>query len=534
MRALKNKHLGLVVLVLMMSIISLIISNEKILAAEVPKLTKKSLILEEGEKVTLALKKEIPRISMKWSSEDDYVATVSNKGVVKGIQEGETVITCKLVIKQNSKEKTYRLTCKVKVKKPKNTYSYRHDIDISDSNAYGASNYARVSPLQQFSYKDEGLAYAYLMKKNLYIITPTRELIINSKYSMLGDVISDEEGYFYVVWGEENNTDDASVKTTVISKYDTEGNEIKSTGFVGKSTPWGDSDSAKTKYPFHAGNCVSKIHDNILVCYHAKQRYDGHQCDQVIAVNTDTMEEYELPNNTYSGHSFNQDVIYCEKINDFLFASLGDCYSRGFRINRLDGEYGDDKEILFHTYLEANAGYNMWIVNETFAQLGGLDQTCKGVVLAGASVKALGEKAKKQKQNLFIQIFDPSTEGINEEMFVGGNKRTGKTAISMYDTELTSISDYGVIWLTDYTDRDVIAPQMITADNRIILMWNEKKNYTTEAFYMVLSESGKIITPKTSIGEVCLNSYEKPIYHNGKIYWAYSYNNIIKVKSIKI
>ena len=231
MRALKNKYVGLVVLVLVMSIISLISSNEKILAAEAPKLTKKSLILEEGQKATLALKNEIPKISMNWSSEDKYVATVSNKGVVKGIQEGETVITCKVVVKQNSREKTYRLTCKVKVKKPQNTYSYRHDIDIGDSNAYGAGNWARVSPLQQFSYKDEGLAYAYLMKKKLYIITPKKELIINSKHSILGDVISDEEGYFYVVWGEENLSDDASVKTTVISKYDAEGKEIKSTGF---------------------------------------------------------------------------------------------------------------------------------------------------------------------------------------------------------------------------------------------------------------------------------------------------------------
>ena len=94
-----------------------------------------------------------------------------------------------------------------------------------------------------------------------------------------------------MVWGEENLSDDASVKTTVISKYDAEGKEIKSTGFVGKSIPWGDSDSAKTKYPFDAGNCVSTIHDNILVCYHAKKRYDGHQCDQVIAVNADSVGE---------------------------------------------------------------------------------------------------------------------------------------------------------------------------------------------------------------------------------------------------
>ena len=104
----------------------------------------------------------------------------------------------------------------------------------------------------------------------------------------------------------------------------------------------------------------------------------------------------------------------------------------------------------------------------------------------------------------------------------------------MYDKELTSVTDHGVIWLTDYTDRDVIAPQMITEDNKIVVMWSEQRKGKMQAFYMVLSESGVVLKPRTYIGEKCLNSYEKPVYFNQKIIWAYCKNNKIKVKQLSL
>ncbi len=410
----------------------------------------------------------------------------------------------------------------------------RSGTGVPNTGAYGVSRWAHVSALQQFSYRDKGLAYAYMDGKKLRIVLPKKQLSIRAEYDRLGDVISDSAGNIYVVWGTANDTDDASVETVAITKYNKKGKKVKTTGFTGISIPWGDSDGARTKSPFNAGNCVSVIHDNILVCYHAKQRYDGHQSDQVIAVNTDTMEEYQLPNNTYSGHSFDQGVIYSNAIGDFLFASLGDCYSRGFRVNRSDAEYGDDSEILFHSYLKANAGYDMSVVNETFAQFGGLDQTSAGVVLAGASVKTLGKKAEKQRQNLFIQIFDPAAEGVNKEMFIGGVTRKGKTALSMYDKQLSSVSDYGVIWLTKYKNKDVIAPQMVTVDDKIVLIWNESVDYNVKTYYMVLSKDGTVIKKRTSLGENCLNAYEKPIAYKGKVYWAYCENGSIRIRKIKV
>lgn len=410
------------------------------------------------------------------------------------------------------------------------------EIDQPNTQANEVNNWAQISSVQQFKYKNEGLAYAYVKDSNIIISTPSIQLSFEMKYPILGDVLSDDDGNFYVVWGKQNDNNDSIIETVFISKYSSEGQHIKTTGFVGKSSPWGDDDSAKTKSPFWAGNCVSVIENGILVNYHTKQRYDGHQSDNVIAVRISDMSAYPLPNDTFSGHSFNQSLIYCKRTSDFLFASQGDAYVRGFRVNDMNGKYGNENENIFHFYLEANVDYNMWIVNKTFAQLGGLAETSKGVALVGASAMSISEAAKTEKQNLFIQIFDPLIKDLSPSMFVGGSPRSGATSFDINDNNnspLTNVSDYGIIWLTDYTDKDVIAPQVVVADDRIVILWTESGGSVLESYYMVLSAGGDVLTPATSLGGLKLNSYEMPIYQDGLVYWAYAYNGCLRAVSIK-
>jgi hypothetical protein len=190
----------------------------------------------------------------------------------------------------------------------------------------------------------------------------------------------------------------------------------------------------------------------------------------------------------------------------------------------------------------------MYIVNKTFAQLGGLAESSKGVVLAGASAKSISEEAKTEKQNLFIQIFDPLSTEVSPSMFVGGSIRSGETSTDINDNNnspLTKVTDYGVIWLTNYTDRDVIAPQVVVGDDRIILLWTEKRDpgqgtfrvlgeSYTDSYYMVLSAEGEVITPVTSLGRLKLNSYEMPVYHNGSVYWVYADNGRLRVVGIPV
>lgn len=431
------------------------------------------------------------------------------------------------------------------------SYSYRGAINVGNTQKNNISNWANVSPLQQFSYKNEGLGYAYVKDSSLIIVTPGKERSVEMKYPKLGDVISDDDGNFYMVWGKNGTAN--TEQTVFISKYSPNGEHIKTTGFVGGAAMGADSN---TKIPFEAGNCVSTIHNGTLMVNYARTMYNGHQSNHVIAVNTTDMSPYKFEsliwdssqaNIPYVSHSFNQSVIYSEIAKDFIFANHGDAYGRGFIIDKLRKEmYTDYKKLvyaskyptlnIFNFYLEANANYNMSIVNKTYAQLGGLAETSKGVVLVGASARSISEAAKTEKQNLFIQIFDPLAKELSSSMFVGGTTRSGETSFDINDNKnspLTKVTDYGVIWLTNYTDKNVIAPQVVVADDRIVILWAEDSTSVSEAFYMVLSAGGDVITPATSLGIRKLNSYEMPIYHNGLVYWAYTYNGKLRVVSIK-
>ena len=441
------------------------------------------------------------------------------------------------------------------------SYSYRRNVKIGFTHVEAVANWARVSPVQQFLYQNEGMAYAYVdeEKNHLRIITPGREISVEMKYSLLGDVISDDDGNFYVVWGKTGN--ETTDQTVFISKYSPAGVHIRTTGFVGGSPGSGSN----TKAPFAAGNCDSAIHNGVLMVNYARTMYNGHQSCNVVAVNTEDMSPYSFepliwdkntPHIPYVSHSFNQSVIYSKIADDFVFANHGDAYDRGFIVEKLRKEMYVDYDKLsyeskypplniFHFYLQPNANYDMYIVNKTFAQLGGLAETSKGVVLVGASVKSIGEAASKEVQNLFVQIFNPLSGKVSPSMFVGGSTRIGETSTDINDNvskPLTKVADYGVIWLTNYTERDAIAPQVVVGDDRIIILWSRRRSqvetkdgaYSMESFYMVLSADGQVIAPETSLGSLKLNSYEQPVYHNGSVYWVYSDRNRLRVASLPI
>ncbi len=427
------------------------------------------------------------------------------------------------------------------------SYSYRDGINVDNTQMNKISNWAKVSSVQQFAYVNEGLAYAYVIDDHLTIVTPSKVLDIGMLYPKLGDVISDDGGNFYIIWGKDGTEN--IEQTIFISKYSPKGVHIKTTGFVGESQMGSDGN---TMVPFNAGNCVSTINNDTLMVNYARTMYNGHQSNNVIAVNIKDMSPYKFEpliwdrnkaNTPYVSHSFNQSVIYSEKADDFIFANHGDAYGRGFIIDKLQKEmYVDYKKMvyaskypthnIFHFYLEANANYDMHKVNKTYAQLGGLVETSKGIVLVGASAKSISEAAKTEKQNLFIQIFDPLAKDLSPSMFVSGSIRSGETSLDIYDNKnspLTRISDYGVIWLTNHTDREVIAPQVVVGDDHIIILWTERNESLSESFYMVLTAGGDVITPATSLGGVDLNSYEMPVYHNGSVYWVYANNSRLRV-----
>ena len=382
--------------------------------------------------------------------------------------------------------------------------------ELTGTQAKQVSRWANVSSVQQFLYKNEGIAYAYVYNGKLNVHLPHQFLKLKMEYPLLGDVISDEEGNIYIVWGKEGNT--SSDQTIFISKYSPKGTLLKTTGFKGESVM---GESGNTKLPFDAGNCVATIGKDCLMVNYARTMYSGHQSNNVIGVNLKDMspvsfeDMWEIP---YTSHSFAQSILWREKYNDFVYIDQGDAYDRGFVLKS-----GENEQIIFHFYLQPNANYDMFVVNETFAQLGNIVEVEDGIAIAAASAKTIGEAAKKEKQNLFLQIYDPSKKALSSA-FLGGVQRSGKTATDINDHQnapLTSVTDYGVIWLTNYTDQDVIAPQIVKVDDQLVILWSSQK----DTYYMVVSQKGQIKVPATSLKGIPLNSFEKPIVFDHGVYW---------------
>lgn len=416
------------------------------------------------------------------------------------------------------------------------TYSQRGVISENlqlDSKIFGSTakatgqKWAQVSPVSQFTDKKGGFAFAYQSGNSVYVVTDSGTVAIPKSYPLLGAVTADSEGNIYIVWGQKNETNDAKVETVHISKYAENGQHIKTTGFVGKVGGWFNGDSWLTKIPFDAGNCDVVIADGILMCNYAREMYNGHQSNNVVAVHISDMSpalNYTNPV-PYTSHSFDQRVIYYKKAKTFVFADHGDAYPRGFAVSTFSNALEP-----FHFYLRNNTNYNMYVVNETFAQLGGIAETSQGLALVGASAKTLGAAAESETLNLFIQIFDPTVSKLSANSFLTVGNRSGETSTDINDNQnkpLQPITDFGVKWLTDYSnDYRVVSPQVVaTDDDRLVVLW-EKYRFDTGAFidsyYMVLSSNGTVLKDITSLGGSHLNGNETPLYINGAVCWVTS------------
>ncbi|MBE7051293.1 MAG: hypothetical protein E7395_01810 [Ruminococcaceae bacterium] len=380
------------------------------------------------------------------------------------------------------------------------------------------------SDVQQFLYKDEGMAYAYsaIGSDSLEIILPNNKFTVEKLYPILGDVISDKDGNIYVIWGRVSEiVDNKKQQSIFISKYSSNGDLILSRGIF---------DSRKenmyyiSKEPFSGSNTVSAIHNNALVISFGKLIYENkRQCGGVVAVDLNYLFE-TYPSGNGSDWSvigvdncYGNDIAWHDKLNEFYFVSEG-TEDRGFNLSS-----HRHSSVIFDFYLQPDANSDTDIISQTFAQMGGLIRTDKSFVFCGASAKSISEEAKNESQNLFIQMFDVDYD--HNVTYIGGETREGLTARNFYEENSTmkSVTNNGVIWLTDYSKESVVRPQIVRAEDKFVIIWSiyEPDNESCKkTAYMVLSDEGEILVPETAL-DCGINSYEKPIYHNGIVSWVY-------------
>ncbi len=364
-----------------------------------------------------------------------------------------------------------------------------------DSLAYGY--HARVSELTNFWDNRGRYNLACASTDTLYIVRYSTNfkkkstVKIKKKYPLVGDVVCDDQGNYYVVWGNNDTEKKGNCVTIAVSKYTSSGKHVRTSKF--KTT----GDSWDTRYPFEAGNCSTIIKNGTLHCLFAREMYDGHQSSTSISVNTSNGKKGWIGMIGVS-HSFDQRIIAL-KNGGICEVDQGDAHpARGFLVNISGVSEGKNG---FHFFGEAG-------VNRTNAWLGGVCETDSGIFLSGASAKSM--TTYETNKNMFIQIVYP------DRKIKGFTSRKGTSAGKKY-------TDKGIKWLTNYSAKyDVANPKIVgTEDNRMVIMWEKFEGYTfVESYYMILAGDGTTLQKAMPMNKVRLASFEDPMYKNGKIYWT--------------
>ena len=394
------------------------------------------------------------------------------------------------------------------------------------------SNWDGVTNVAQFTDGEGNLCFAVDDNSvvTVYRTNSDREVVqtipLTKQHPLFGTAICDANGNFYLVTGETNATEDTSVETVFISKYDSNGNLVATTGDNGSSSlPFYYDPDFYTKEPFEGGNCDAAIHGNVLTVSYARHMYNGHQSISVFSVNIDDMSKVNV-GDFYQSHSFAQRVVSTK--DGFVYMSEGDCYDRAFtsfyvKLSDAGAHVSDREAKVFDFWVEDGAleKGNMFVVNDNFAHMGGLAALSDGrVAFVSQSAQSLNTNAASEKEEIFIQIFDPNGDLSTADAYTTMGVRSGLAGNNGRD----EVTNYGVKWLTSYgTGATVSNVQTVAvADDKIIVLYELTEGYTYKGVYcMVLDANGEVISPATLYSATArLNPCEMPVVSNGEVCWV--------------
>lgn len=406
------------------------------------------------------------------------------------------------------------------------------------------ANWDGVSDGTQFLDNQGNVCIAYNTKSNVVIVKtkngkPVKKTItLKKKSSVFGGVTCDSNGNFYVVTGKTNKTNNTETKTIFVSKYDSNGKFLATVGDNGSSSlAYYYNESFYTKIPFDAGNCDIAVNGDYIAVNYAREMYSGHQSNSLLLVNRQTMQK-ESVECYYNSHSFAQRVVPWGE--GFLLASEGDCYDRAFTVSelklpRMNGGISDDaindtsktwicdSQNIFSFWVSKGAfdRYDMYELNDNFARMGGIATgDVHNAAMVAISAPSLNSKAKKENQQLFIQIFDPKANLSKANGYITSGMRSGLAGRNGDK----KVIDYGVKWLTNYSNTYTIDnPQVVATDaGNYVILFERRKNYSYQGVYVIVVDAKGNVIQKTKklSSSAYLNPSRMPVYSQGKVWWA--------------
>lgn len=400
-----------------------------------------------------------------------------------------------------------------------------------DTQSIGWGNWSHVSDICQFQDEKGNYCYGYQSGSKIIIrkynskLKKVATVKFKYRYPLLGGIACDSDGNYYVVWGQNDTAGNGGVVTVAVSKYTKKGKHVKTVTY---KTASNSSDNYwETRYPFDAGNCVISISGSTLICSYGREMYNGHQSNDILAVNTKSMKKLNSYSN-YASHSFNQSLLI-SSTDDVVYTNHGDAYPRAIDTAK-QSLAGSDSSSCSSSDAASNSSFHFYGDiggNYTGAQLGGTAEISSGYMLAAAGPRSMTEASYDENRDVFVQLLDKASL----RSFLNASRRKGTAGSSSY-------TDTGIKWLTNYSSKYTANAVSIvaTADDRAVVFWEKLRSEDSSyvcSYYTILAANGVTLQKATPFYRR-LNLYENPVYKNGAVYWTVADGSSAKSTTYKM
>ena len=366
----------------------------------------------------------IENYNAKWTSSNRGVAVVDKNGNVTAVNSGSATITAKIENQTVSYNVyvPYEQLAKVEI------FNTKAAINIAN-NTTNITSWDRESKDAvttiidnkhnlNFIYTNSNYVYIQRLNENMGV---RDTLKIQKRYPIYGDTIVDDDGNYYIAWGQNDTSPESTGKITfVISKYSNSGSYISSYEKTDSPKPvekppaTGEQEEIRKEEPtktiFANGTCNLDINSKGIIAYnYAKETKAGLQCNSSGYIDSNTMKEakdYKVY--PYAAHSWATDVIALSN-GDFAFLQQTDMQKRSYDVSlitqNVDKKYTEYNRQMFHFRegLAKQAGYYY-----TFSNYGSIEDLKTGVALIASSEKTLSlspaGSTENESRNVFMQI----------------------------------------------------------------------------------------------------------------------------------
>ncbi len=353
--------------------------------------------------------------------------------------------------------------------------------------------YSYLTPMADggfMRFQADALSGAYLVEYFDNELNFVKQLTVPAELAIFGAFYYDGSNY-YVVSGQTNMEESASVECYRVTKYDT---SWKRLGFGGVY-------NCNTTVPFDAG-CTRVAHiGSTLIIRTSHEMYtssDGlnHQANYTIYCNTESMAMSSTANVSYSSHSFNQFVR--TEGNKVVMVDHGDAYPRSV-IMAVGTNSGSSISVSNRVTLQTLQGATG--ENYTGTYVGGLEISQSSYLTAYGMVVQDANYKTNVTKNLYIAVT---------------NKSTLATTVKKHTAIEEGQTGIGTPWLVKINE------------NRFAVLWQINTRYRPESttYCLLLDGEGNAIG-ETKVFKGANLSDCQPVAVNGKVFWYWYQNNTV-------